>query len=133
MKIEKNFVTATGKRKASIAKALILKGTGKIIVNEKSISSYFSSVTNEYKKIKICLNLVNLANHLNIVLFVKGGGVSSQLDAICLSIAKALCKINPVHRSLFNNFLFLRSDSRIKERRKYGLKKARKASQYSKR
>lgn len=133
MKIERNFVTATGKRKASIAKALLFKGTGKIIVNEKSINSYFSSVTNEHKKIKDCLNIVNLTTHLNIILYVKGGGVSSQLDAVCLSIAKALCKINQAYRFLFNKVSFLRSDSRIKERRKYGLKKARKASQYSKR
>jgi small subunit ribosomal protein S9 len=64
---------------------------------------------------------------------VKGGGITGQLEAIQLAISKAICQINADYRAILNQSLFLRRDSRIKERRKYGLKKARKASQYSKR
>lgn len=72
-------------------------------------------------------------NKYDVDVKVKGGGVSSQMDAIRLAIAKALCNINGEYRQVLNQNLLLRRDSRIKERRKYGLKKARKASQFSKR
>jgi len=74
-----------------------------------------------------------LNNKFDIDIKVKGGGVSSQMDAIKLAISKAICTIDNEYRKILNQSLLLRRDSRIKERRKYGLKKARKASQYSKR
>ena len=106
------FYEGLGKRKTSVAKVFLKE---------------------ERELIKSPLVLVNLNNKYDISIQVKGGGVTAQLEAIQLAISKALCTINNEFRPLLNQSLFLRRDSRIKERRKYGLKKARKASQYSKR
>ena len=104
--------TGIGKRKTSIAK-VFLKEEREIIKNP--------------------LVLVNLNNTFDIDIKIKGGGISSQLEAIKLAISKAICTINDSYRPTLKEQLFLRRDSRIKERRKYGLRKARKAPQYSKR
>jgi len=74
-----------------------------------------------------------LEKQFNIIVKVKGGGLHGQSDAIKLGLSRALCKYNIQHRRILKPFNFLRRDSRIKERKKYGLRKARKASQYSKR
>ena len=87
----------------------------------------------EKESIKNPFVIVNLANLYDIQVDVKGGGISSQLDSIQLAVSKAICQMNPEYRQTLKQHMFLRRDSRIKERRKYGLKKARKASQYSKR
>jgi small subunit ribosomal protein S9 len=79
------------------------------------------------------LKKLNLENQFNIIVKVKGGGLHGQCDAIQLGLSRALCKYNIQHRHILKPFNFLRRDSRIKERKKYGLRKARKASQYSKR
>lgn len=125
--------TGLGKRKTSVAKVFFQNGTGVITVNNKSFEEFFLSLGEERELLKNPLILVNLNNLYDIDIKVHGGGVSSQLDATRLAIAKALCTINSENRQILNQNLLLRRDSRIKERRKYGLKKARKASQYSKR
>ena len=102
-------------------------------INGKSFEDSFLTLKNERELIKNPLILVNLNNNYDIDIKVKGGGMNSQLDAVKLAIAKGICSINTEYRSILNQQLLLRRDSRIKERRKYGLKKARKASQYSKR
>lgn len=122
-----------GKRKTSVAKVFLQDGSGKIIVNNKSFEDFFLGIGEERELIKNPLILVNLNNLYDIDIKVHGGGISSQLDAIRLAIAKAICNITSENRQILNQNLLLRRDSRIKERRKYGLKKARKASQYSKR
>jgi small subunit ribosomal protein S9 len=122
-----------GKRKTSVAKVFLEEGSGIIKINKKDFESFFSGLTEECEIIKNPLILVNLNNKYDISILVKGGGVSSQIDAIRLAISKAICTISNDYRPILNQSLFLRRDSRIKERRKYGLKKARKASQYSKR
>lgn len=122
-----------GKRKTSVAKVFLKKGDGKIIVNDKDFEIFFGSLKEERELIKNPLILVNLNNNYDIDIKVKGGGISSQLDAIKLAIAKAICEINNEYRVKLNQHLFLRRDSRIKESKKYGLRKARKAPQYSKR
>lgn len=122
-----------GKRKTSIAKVFLQEGSGVIKVNDKLFEEFFASVTEEREIIKNPLLAVDLNNKYDISILVKGGGISSQMDAIKLAIAKAICTINNDYRPILNQSLFLRRDSRIKERRKYGLKKARKASQFSKR
>lgn len=127
------FYRASGKRKTSIAKVQLEKGSGAIVINKKTFDSYFSGLLDERDKIKTPFVLANMNNEYNIHAQVSGGGISSQLDAICLAVAKALCLVKAEYRNIFNKNLLLRRDSRIKERRKYGLKKARKASQYSKR
>lgn len=125
--------TGIGKRKTSIAKAYLVEGSGLIKINGKEFSEFFSSNLGEEEKIKSPLILLNLINSIDINIFVKGGGISSRIEAIRLAISKSLCKLNSEHRAKLKANFFLNRDSRIKERRKYGLKKARKAPQYSKR
>lgn len=127
------FYTGIGKRKTSVAKVFLKEGSGIIKVNNKLFEDFFSGVGEERELLKNPFVLVNVSNKYDLDIKVKGGGISSQMDAIRLAIAKALCTINNEYRQIFNENLLLRRDSRIKERRKYGLKKARKASQYSKR
>jgi len=122
-----------GKRKTSVAKIFLKEGPGVILVNNKPFEESFLTLKEERELIKTPLILVNLNAMYDIDIKVKGGGMSSQLDAVKFAIAKAICTINNDYRFVLNQQLLLRRDSRIKERRKYGLKKARKASQYSKR
>jgi small subunit ribosomal protein S9 len=128
-----NFYTGIGKRKTSVAKVFLAEGSGIITINTKKFEDFFAGVGEEKELIKTPFVLVNLNNQYNIDIHVHGGGVTSQLEAIRLAIAKAICTIDSEYRHVFKQKLLLRRDSRIKERRKYGLKKARKASQYSKR
>lgn len=122
-----------GKRKTSVAKVFLTEGSGTIKVNNRGFEEFFSGIGEERELVKNPFILINVNNKYDLDIKVKGGGISSQLDAIRLAIAKALCSINNEYRQIFNQNLLLRRDSRIKERRKYGLKKARKASQFSKR
>ena len=128
-----DFHVGLGKRKSSIANVFLKDGSGIITVNGKTFENFFSAVGEERETIKIPLILLNLNNKYDLEIKVQGGGVTGQLDAIRLAISKALSKMNLEYRPLLKQNLLLRRDSRIKERRKYGLKKARKASQYSKR
>ena len=122
-----------GKRKTSVAKVFLTEGSGTIKVNNKGFEEFFSGIGEERELVKNPFILIDVNNKYDLDIKVKGGGISSQLDAIRLAIAKALCTINNEYRQIFNQNLLLRRDSIIKERRKYGLKKARKASQFSKR
>lgn len=133
MNNQENFYSGLGKRKTSVAKVFLKEGSGIITVNQKKFEDFFAGVIEEREKIKNPFLLVNLINKYDVSINVKGGGISSQMDAIRLAIAKSICQINNEYRKILNQDLLLRRDSRIKERRKYGLKKARKASQYSKR
>jgi len=129
----KTLYTGIGKRKTSVAKVFLTEGDGKISINNKNLDEFFMALGEERELLKNPFILVDLTNRYNVTVNVHGGGISAQLDAIQLAIVKALCAINNEYRKIFNQHLLLRRDSRIKERRKYGLKKARKASQYSKR
>jgi small subunit ribosomal protein S9 len=134
MNHSKIFYTGLGKRKTSIAKVFLTEGSGIITVNKKSLADYLSGSIEEGELIKTPLILLNLTNSFDISIIVHGGGISGQLEAMRLAISKALCTINSQeYRPTLNQNFLLRRDSRIKETRKYGLKKARKASQYSKR
>jgi len=124
-----------GKRKTSVAKVFLTEGSGLILINKekKSFEEFFSGVLNEREAIQKPFLVVNLLNEYDLIIYVKGGGISSQIEAIRLAISKAICRIHQEYRPILKQNLYLRRDARIKERRKYGLKKARKASQYSKR
>ena len=130
---ENLFYRAIGKRKTSIAKASIEKGDGKILINGKNFSDFFSALSDEKNKVIVPFAMSNLNNKCDAYVEVKGGGISSQLEATCLALSKALCIMKEECRNFFKKKMLLRRDARIKERRKYGLKKARKAPQYSKR
>jgi small subunit ribosomal protein S9 len=122
-----------GKRKTSTAKVLLIEGTGTLKVNNISFDNYFSSKIYQKTYIFESIFLLKLKNKFDFLISVKGGGKSSQLDAIKLAISKALCnKSNEYHKKIAKANL-LSTDARVKERRKYGLKKARKAAQYHKR
>jgi small subunit ribosomal protein S9 len=115
--------SAIGKRKTSVAKVFLKEGTGTITVNQKTFENFFAGVAEEREKMKSPFLLVDLGNKYDITINVKGGGI----------ISKSICTIKSDYKQILNKDLLLRRDSRIKERRKYGLKKARKASQFSKR
>nr|QOU10664.1 ribosomal protein S9 [Poteriospumella lacustris] len=122
-----------GKRKAAIANVKLIPGTGKIEVNKKPYDHFFKSLNFHKEVLSAPASFLKLHQNFDIFVNVKGGGLSSQLYAAQLGVAKALSKLGSTEKESLSQNSFLYRDSRIKERRKYGLKKARKASQYSKR
>ena len=123
---------STGRRKESTARVFLSKGTGKIIVNSNPIEKYFGRKTN-IMVVKQALNLTETADKTDIKVTVKGGGPSGQAGAIELGIARALLKFDDTLRPLLKKNGFLTRDSRVVERKKVGLRKARKDVQFSKR
>nr|YP_009541805.1 ribosomal protein S9 [Neogoniolithon spectabile]AYR06014.1 ribosomal protein S9 [Neogoniolithon spectabile] len=129
----RTFYRGTGRRKSSIARVRLIPGSGKLIINELPGESYLQFSPN-YLRISFApLKLLGLTNEYDIYVQVEGGGLAGQADAIRLGIARALCIMNPVNRYGLKSEGLLTRDSRVKERKKYGLRKARKAPQYSKR
>ena len=122
-----------GKRKTAVAKAFFKKGSGNITVNKLTLDNFFAALALDKDTIRQPLDILDLTNEYDIDIKVHGGGLPSQAAASTLAIARALSSVKHEYRVLLKKHNFLHSDSRIKERRKYGLKKARKASQYSKR
>jgi len=122
-----------GKRKRAIARVFLIPGDGKIIINKVSGEKYLQYNTNYLNSIWSPLEKLNLKTQFDIIAIVNGGGLTGQTDAIKLGISRLLCKIESQNRLILKPFGFLSRDARIKERKKYGLRKARKASQYSKR
>ena len=127
-----NIFYSTGRRKESTARVFLSKGTGKITVNSNPIEKYFGRKTN-IKVVKQALNLTETADKTDIKVTVKGGGSSGQAGAIKLGIARALLKFDDSLRPLLKKNGFLTRDSRVVERKKVGLRKARKDVQFSKR
>lgn len=124
--------SATGKRKRSIARVRLFPGEGKITVNSRDFKEYFkrdSLITIIMEPFR----LTNTENAYDVIADLSGGGISGQAGALRHSISKALLEINKEYRLLLKREGFLTRDSRIKERKKYGLKKARKRPQFSKR
>ncbi len=129
---EKVNYYATGKRKSSIAKVRLIPGEGKIIVNQKDFKEYFNreALTT---MIMEPLKLTSTDSAYDVVAQLLGGGITGQAGALRHGISKALLEINEEYRAVLKREGFLTRDSRIKERKKYGLKKARKKPQFSKR
>jgi small subunit ribosomal protein S9 len=125
--------TGLGKRKAAVAKVYLKEGSGNFTVNNKTFETFFSALHEDKELVKKPLILVEQNNNYDIDVKVHGGGLNAQANATRLAIAKALCTIQTDYRPVLKENKLLTRDARIKERRKYGLKKARKASQYSKR
>lgn len=124
---------STGKRKTSVARVrLIPGGEGKIVVNKKPLDEYFGLDTLKLVATQ-SLVLTGANAKYDVAVNVYGGGLSGQAGAINHGIAKALCVEDESYRAELKKAGFLTRDSRMKERKKYGLKKARKASQFSKR
>ncbi len=126
------YTWATGRRKKAIARVRITEGTGKITINKKDIEEYFPV---DVMRTIVCqpLVLVEAANKYDVIVNVIGGGLSGQAGACRHGIARALVLKNETYKSAIKAAGFLTRDPRMKERKKYGLKKARKAPQFSKR
>jgi small subunit ribosomal protein S9 len=122
----------TGRRKSSIARVRLVEGTGKITVNGKDLEEFFGADTLKVI-VKQPLTATNTLDKYDVIASVNGGGFSGQAGAIRLGVARALNEANAEFRPTLKSNGFLTRDSRAKERKKYGLKKARKAPQFSKR
>jgi small subunit ribosomal protein S9 len=122
-----------GKHKHAIARVFILPGEGNLIINKTSGDKYLQYNSTYLNTVWGPLEKLNLKPQYDIIALVNGGGLTGQTEAIQLGVARLLCKMDKENRTILKPFGFLTRDSRIKERKKYGLKKARKAPQYSKR
>ncbi len=123
---------ATGKRKDSVARVWIKKGNGKIVVNKKEAKQYFGREI-LFNIINFPFEAVNSADKFDVVATIKGGGLSGQAGALAHGISKAIALFDPELRPILRTQGFLTRDSRVVERKKYGLKKARKGQTYRKR
>jgi small subunit ribosomal protein S9 len=131
-KLEKSNI-GLGKRKEAVARVFLVPGSGNLIINRIVGEKYLQYNSGYINKIWDPLKKLNLHNQFDIIVIVRGGGLTGQTDSIKLGVARLICKMEPQHRTILKPFGFLTRDARIKERKKYGLRKARKAPQYSKR
>ncbi len=132
MKKDGHYFYANGKRKTSVAQVRLYEnGKGEILVNNKPVDDYFFGEL--IGSIKAPLKIANALKLFDITALIKGGGVSSQADALRHGISKALLEYDPELRSELKKAGFLTRDSRVKERKKFGLKRARRAPQWAKR
>lgn len=122
----------TGRRKTSVARVRIMPGSGNIVINRKSIDDYFGLETLKLI-VRQPLVLTNTVNNYDVITSVHGGGNSGQAGAIRHGIARALIRLDAELRPSLKKAGFLTRDPRMVERKKYGLKKARRAPQFSKR
>ena len=130
---KKKYFYGTGRRKSSVARVRVYEnGTGSIIINGRDINDYFGLET-----LKLIVNqplvATNMVGKVDVVVTVAGGGVSGQAGAIRHGLSRALLEINAEYRATLKAAGFLTRDPRMKERKKYGLKAARRAPQFSKR
>ncbi|MCM8822451.1 MAG: 30S ribosomal protein S9 [Candidatus Omnitrophica bacterium] len=130
--MKENLLISVGRRKTSRAIVKMFEGEGKIIVNGRSLEQYFPLVTQQAEVLKP-LKVTELDGRFDIEVKSEGGGISGQIDAIKLGIARAIVKYNPDFISKLREFNLLTRDPRMKERKKYGQKGARKRFQWTKR
>ncbi len=123
----------TGRRKSSIARVRLVPGNGQLIINDKPGEQYLQFNPTYLSVAKAPLETLGLENEYDILVNAHGGGLTGQADSIRLGVARALCQLDPENRKPLKIEGYLTRDPRAKERRKYGLRKARKAPQFSKR
>lgn len=135
MPIQDDRVTyrGTGRRKTSVARVRLVPGTGELIVNGRPGADYLQGNADYLSAAKAPLETLGLEAQYDILVTAHGGGLTGQADSIRMGVARALCQLSPDNRKPLKVEGYLRRDARAKERRKYGLRKARKAPQYSKR
>ena len=126
------YFEGIGRRKASTARVRIMNGSGDFVVNERNLEDYFPRL-GDAKKILEPLDIAGQRNSLDVTVLVNGGGITGQTGAVRLGVARALLNMNPDLKPLLRRSGFLTRDSREKERKKPGLKRARKAPTYTKR
>jgi len=122
-----------GRRKRATARVFLVPGEGNIVINKVPGEKYLQYNVTYLNTIWAPLKELNLEKQFDIIVLVRGGGLTGQTTSIQLGVARLLCQMNSQNRSILKPFGFLTRDARIKERKKYGLRKARKAPQYSKR
>lgn len=122
----------TGRRKAAIARVFLRPGNGRIIVNGKDFQTYFRGIFKGVQALEP-LKITGTAGRYDALITVNGGGPTGQSDAIQLGVARALVKVDPNFRASLKKGGYLTRDARVVERKKYGLHKARRAPQFSKR
>lgn len=132
MAIAKEQLYGTGRRKTAVARVRLVPGSGRIIVNGKPLNEYFNRPVLE-TMVRAPLVVTKTEDRFDVIANVTGGGVSGQAGAVRHGIARALLDVAEELRTPLKRAGFLTRDPRMKERRKYGLKKARKAPQFSKR
>jgi len=126
------YVWGTGRRKASIARVRIRTGSGNVLVNKRPLEDYFKSKRDQ-QAARSPLEATKLTGSYDVWVNVSGGGITGQADAVKLGVARALAKAAPELAGTLRDKGLLTRDSRMKERKKYGLKGARKSFQFSKR
>lgn len=122
----------TGRRKRSIARVILTPGSGRFVINERSFEDYVPSAAIRLD-VSQPLSLTSNEGNFDIRVNVQGGGISGQAGAIRLGLTRALLVVNPEYRKVLKPAGLITRDPRVKERKKYGLKKARRAPQFSKR
>jgi small subunit ribosomal protein S9 len=130
--VSKPLVQATGRRKRAVARVCLRHGSGKVTVNGRDLTDYLPSELLRMQATEP-LRAIEAADKFDVDVTMDGGGVAGQAGALRLGIARALAELDPEQRSPLKKAGFLTRDDRKKESKKYGLKKARKAPQYSKR
>jgi small subunit ribosomal protein S9 len=123
----------TGRRKSAVARVRLVPGSGQLIVNGRPGDQYLQFNASYLSAAKAPLETLGLENEYDVLVKVEGGGLTGQSESIRLGVARALCELDPDNRQPLKIEGYLTRDPRAKERKKYGLRKARKAPQYSKR
>ncbi|UCE00078.1 MAG: 30S ribosomal protein S9 [Chloroflexota bacterium] len=127
------YYEGVGRRKQSTARVRIMSGSGNFVVNGKALQEYFPRVGDKEHVLSPLVTTGESKEQLDITVLVKGGGVTGQTDAVKLGLARALTKMVPDHQPILRKAGLLTRDPREKERKKPGLKRARKAPTYTKR
>lgn len=127
------YYEGIGRRKEATARVRVMSGTGKFIVNQKALEEYFTRLGDVQAILAPLATVGESRERLDFTVVVKGGGVTGQTQAVVLGVARALIKMNPDVQPMLRKGGFLTRDARIKERKKPGLKRARKAPTYTKR
>ena len=125
-------VQTVGRRKEAIVRVRLLPGTGKFTLNGRTLEEYFPNKVHQ-QLIREPFVTLGAEGQFDVVVLITGGGVTGQAGALRLGVTRALTLVDPENRPALKKAGFLTRDARVKERKKYGLKKARKAPQYSKR
>lgn len=129
----KTMYQATGRRKSSVARVRLVPGAGNIIINKRDLDTYFGEKEIVKNEVKRPLEVAGVAGKYDVLATVNGGGFTGQAGALRHGISRALCEVDAEFRPVLKAAGFLTRDPRMKERKKPGLKKARRASQFSKR
>jgi len=131
--MSKNYYFGIGRRKEAVARVYLQKGTGEAQVNKRKLTDYFLVDPSLLEVVYQPLKLFSQEKNYNLLIRARGGGFNAQAEAIKLGIARTLLKISPEYKASLKAFSLLTQDKRKVERKKVGLKKARRAPQFSKR